>query len=203
MLDIFRGLVKQECPSFIIDFSTVTAGELSAVVCKYERNKKYYTASSFYTSTWISRVPSGPITHDGISKCEKLCDVANIVPHASITLCKSYPTIDESELKHWQTKQKKMFTRSFDDIFTANSFGDIMTADLILTPLPAMTVKIKNGSSIIGTMLVLPSGVTHVIFAVDQRVYKYAKEIERIRSSGHLYLPDSTHPAGINTINLE
>lgn len=179
MLDIFRRLVKQEGPSFIIDFSSVSAGDLSAVTCKYECAKKYYTAISFYTNTWISKSPGGPVAKDGISRCSTLSDIATIIPHASIELCRSYASVDSTELLQWQLRQKSNFVQLFEQVFRNNDYGDTMQAELILSPTPAVTVKVKHGGDIVGTILVLMDGTVSVIFATDTSIHSYADHISR------------------------
>lgn len=189
MLEIFRQLVKQEQPNFIIDFKSISSGELSAVYCKYEKDRSFFTAVSFYTSTWISRKPSGPEMVNGVSACNELSDVASISRHNTLEVCRTYPVITVSDLNEYQYRVKSSTVSVFDDIFKDNEFGDTVTSSLMLAPAPAVVLTVQHGGYLVGTILVLLSGVVSVVFACDSRINEYAKHMQKLMGQPTRVMP--------------
>ena len=185
MLEIFRNLVKQERPSFIIDFRVVHDGGLSAVYCKYERNKNFFTAISFFTDTWISKNPAGPVVVRGISPCTTLSDIATIVSHTDLNICRSYPAVTALDLKDYQNHVKSSTVSLFAELFQGNVFGDVVSSSLMLAPVPSVILTVRHGDVLIGTILVLLSGSVNVVFACDNRINDYAKHMQNLMEQAH------------------
>lgn len=198
MLEIFRWLVKQEQPNFIIDFKAISSGELSAVYCKYEKERRFYTAVSFYTSTWISRKPSGPEMLNNVSACNKLADIASIVKHDTLEVCRSYPVVSVSDLEEYQYRVKTSTVSVFDDIFRDNPFGDTVVSSLMLAPAPAVVLTVQHGGFLVGTILVLLSGVVSVVFACDSRINEYARHMQQLMRQSPKLMPLCLEGRGVS-----
>ena len=176
MLDTFRGLVRKERPDYIIEIREAKCGQICAVTCKYARGGRYFAATSFYTDTWISSNPLGPIA-GVVSEVSRLNDVSDVREFPSADECVRFSGISDHKLeKVIEYVRDKSIGKLTSDLIAYR--GDNVCCKLLLAPFPAITVVVKGADeSLIGTLTVTMNGTVTPVIVCSDILYEYANII--------------------------
>ena len=134
MIDTFRKLMKREQPEYIVSFQTETCDKLNAVTCKYRKGGKYFAATSFYTDTWLSSSPAGPLA-GGAAKAECLEDIAQIREFETMEQCAMFSGATTAYLKECMASLRSVVDIKLSDILSV-PWDDKYSAKLYLGPVP-------------------------------------------------------------------
>lgn len=170
MLEYIGSLVKRERPDFISDMRTTQSGTLTAVTIKYAKGGRYYVATTYFTDSWVSATP---YPKQGVV-VRKLSDVCDIKEFPSKSLMEAYPSVSKADLSDFNSQLQMAVTRSLQNLFAGNEYGDTTRVNVQLSPVLSVLVSVWNGASFVGSMLVFPDGDAKVAFAIEERMYKYA-----------------------------
>lgn len=180
MFELFKQLVSKQAPDFILDLKTSHFEQLYAATCKFSKGGKYYAAVTFYTETWISSDPYGPLTSGVYRDCKELADVASITEFSSSVSCNAFPAVTTKDLESFVSKIKLSALRQFDDLFRDNQYGDRIQSKLLLAPMPSVVITVKNGDNLIGTIMLLLNGVVYPVFACSSRLITYVQHMQNL-----------------------
>lgn len=180
MFEIFKTLVKQEAPDYIIDNKSVGCGQLQSMTCVYAKSKKYYTATTFYTDVWISKSPLGPLSGD-TPVVKTLSDVAVIREYDSFQACSSFPPVTKQDLESY-IAQMNMGVDDYLAGLLPNGCGDVCKFKLNLNPVPCVVVSVFSGRGLIGTMIIFMDGHVIPVMSCSARMNDYVS-LARQRST--------------------
>lgn len=183
MLDYFKYLLKLRNPHYIIFIRQAKYREISAITAKWvEKDGKCYQAVSYMTDAWIAKRITGPMPKEseGVSKLE---DVATIrettdlsdIPADQVSAWDIYAQLERIEV---------LVSHQVNALFKDNPFGHKFRPMLILSPFPAVLLRVYEGPAIIGTIVVLRDGTISLVFGDDSRLQLY---INRLRQGSFIW----------------
>lgn len=184
MFELFKRLVRKESPDFILGMTTAHYAQLCAVTCKYSKGSSYYAAVTFYTDTWISADPYGPLGQKSENSCDTLSDIATVREFNSLQACKDFQDVTAKDIESFLFKLERATMNQFASVFEGNPYGDTVTSKLILAPLPAVVISVKNADNLVGTLLLLLNGVIYPVFSVSSRLNEYVTHMQKLITLG-------------------
>lgn len=203
MLDTFRGLVRKERPDYIIEIREAKCGHICAVTCKYARGGRYFAATSFYTDTWISSNPLGPIA-GVVSEVSRLNDVSDVREFSSADECVRFSGISDYKLeKVIEYVRDKSIGNLTSDLIAYR--GDHVCCKLLLAPFPVITVVVKSADdSLIGTLTVTMNGTVTPVIVCSDILYEYANLIgDTFSVAGQLPAGDNNCVTYVEPMSME
>lgn len=195
MFDVFKMLVKAEGPDYILDSRSVSCGQLRATTCMYAKNKKFYTATTFYTDVWIGKSPLSAISGD-IHVAKSLGDIAIIQEFGNMQMCRSSPCVTVQDLQDVLDKMNSEIDTILDGMVHPE-LGDVVHYQINLSPVPSVLITVSSKQGLVGTMAIFADGHVLPIMVCDQRMVTYIERTElqivkkRFKFGGTVALPAS------------
>lgn len=186
MLELFKAFIKKEKPDYILELRVSHSQQLYAATCKYAKGDRYFVASTFFTDAWICKSAGGPLVEGAQIQCQQLTDVAIIHEFSTYNLCTDFPVVTDSDLEDYLSKIKMSTVKQFDSLFEHNEYGDRIESKLTLAPIPAILVSVLNSNSLVGTLVVLPTGNVYSVLACNPRLEHYVRLIQDMMSGNSL-----------------
>ncbi len=187
MLEYFREMIRKQHPDFMISFDVASAEQLSVITCKYCRGNVYYVARSFFTDTWISDSPLGPMKqkfHQSGDACLK--DIATLIEFSDKQACMNFHNFNAVDIYKMLDELRKAMQISLDQLFTSNEHGDVFSYKLLVAPYPSIVVTVRSATELVGTMLIVCSGFVLPCFVCNGRLLGY---VVLLRSRSNFWSP--------------
>lgn len=175
MFNVFRQMIQKEKPDYVLEMKTSTCRQLEASCCKFAKNQRFYVAMTFYTDTWISPNPLGPLA-GGATTISCLEDVATVSEFSSKSLCLNYPAVSSQDLQEYLNHANRQFSSQVAGLIEPQG-NDEFSYKLLVAPVPAFVVKIVNNASLVGTILVNTDGGALPVAMCHPRVAEYAEQL--------------------------
>ena len=186
MLEYFKSLIRQERPDYVIDFHFENRGQPNIVVCKYAKGQQFYFAYSYVTYSWISKKPAGPTT----IKCQNLSDVAVIQVFDTIEKCNAAKTPNMDVVVKGIAALGESTISGFKSLFDRNPYGDTVDLQFNLSPIPTVTIIVRQGESLVGTMVLLHDMTVYPVMVCHERMADYVSQLRNAASVVYLSLGD-------------
>ena len=151
MFNVFRQMIQKEKPDYVLEMKTSTCRQLEVSCCKFAKSQRFYLATTFYTDTWISANPLGPLM-GGATTISCLDDIATVTEFHSKTLCMGYPVVSTQDLQEYLDRANRQFASQVEGLLAPQG-NDEFNYKLWVAPVPAFVVKIVNNTALVGTIL--------------------------------------------------
>lgn len=180
MLDIFKALIKQERPDFILDLTTVGHREVSVASCKYSKNGKFYAATTWFTEVFIAPSLSDLLLAASNSKVEILSDVAELNSFDTKQECLGHRNITSADIDSALTQAHSRLDDYIRIAFADNQYGDHVISGFVLSPLPGVSLKVIGADGIVGTLMLYLNGDIKPVLNLKPRFSEYIQSAHKL-----------------------
>lgn len=180
MLELFRCLVKQEKPSFILDLVCNGTTELRVLNCKYAKNDKYFSATSWCTTAIISPSFTGIISPLKNRNVSSLSDVAGIVECADKASCLAAPVICRKSVELAIEDAQSQISSAVSDLFHNSDLHGNVTARFTFDPIPGIVFCVIDYDGVIGSFVLFMDGTITTVMVASSRIDQYIDVAKRL-----------------------
>ena len=180
MLELFRCLVKQEKPSFIIDLVCNGTSDLSVITCKYAKNGKYFSATSWCTTAIISSSFAGIIAPLQNRDINILSDVADIVEYTDREDCIKSLVPSNQAVEFAIEKAQSQIVNAVTSLFCGSNLQGNVKAKFTFDPIPGIVFRVIDYDGIVGSFVLFMDGSIAPVMVASPRIHQYIDFAKRL-----------------------
>lgn len=180
MRRVILSLLAKEHVLSVISLTDIEYRDLHAIEIRYTKNTKCYSAKSFYTATWASASPLGPLD-SLVMVFNSLSDVAQITEFNSIADLKASPILTVEHLKITYDALNNGAIQYASTYFRQLSDYDLEVT-FTFTPIPTFLLGVYRKDNFLGTLSFTFSGTLTVITKASDEIYKVCEMLKKVNS---------------------
>ena len=180
MRRVILSLLAKERVLSVLSITDVEYRDLHAIEIRYTKNTKCYSAKSFYTVTWVSASPLGPLDNI-VMTFNSLSDIAQITEFNSIAELKSFPILTAEHLKITYDALNNGAVKYASTYFQQLSDYDLEVT-FTFTPIPTFLLSVYHNNKFLGTLSFTFNGTVTIITKASEEIYTVYELLKKFNS---------------------